>query len=265
MSAAVDWCSFYNLLLFYLQMTRKRHKPLYFTSWNYDKLYIVFVFNLESYLLRFNKHNQLIKCIIKHLDIEKESLRFAILVWKYGASHFLLSKETWRRDEPRSSPADEQTSRWIKFTGNEMNSVEIKLADLIRRHPNLYDQSRRDYKDTLKGHLSWKEVAGAMDKSEDEVKLKWKNLRDKFCKAKKRMAKRSGPLLDDEENRRERPAPLLYNQLVWLSEYVNPRVESASGDGEEVSVVSSRSYISALPFCHIRQQLLAFSSYCSYL
>uniref|UniRef100_A0A3Q3ISW5 MADF domain-containing protein n=1 Tax=Monopterus albus TaxID=43700 RepID=A0A3Q3ISW5_MONAL len=69
-----------------------------------------------------------------------------------------------------------------------------ELADLIREHPNLYDQSRRDYKDNLKGHLSWKEIADAMGKSEEEVKLKWKNLRDKFCKAKKRMAKRSFPL-----------------------------------------------------------------------
>ncbi|XP_029000303.1 uncharacterized protein LOC114852218 [Betta splendens] len=115
-----------------------------------------------------------------------------------------------------------------------MNSVEKKLADLIRRHPNLYDPSRRDYKDTVKGHLSWKEVADAMEKSEDEVKLKWKNLRDKFCKAKKRMAKRSVPLLDDEENRLERPAPVLFNQLAWLSAYVKPRVETGSGDAEEV-------------------------------
>ncbi|XP_029354671.1 uncharacterized protein LOC115041395 [Echeneis naucrates] len=116
-----------------------------------------------------------------------------------------------------------------------MNSVEKKLADLIREHPNLYDQTRRDYKDSLKGHLSWKEIAGAMDKSEEEVKVKWKNLRDKFCKAKKRMARRSGPLLDDDEAQLERPVPVLYNQLAWLSTYVKPKVEAGPGDNNEVA------------------------------
>ncbi|XP_074522216.1 uncharacterized protein LOC141787593 [Halichoeres trimaculatus] len=104
-----------------------------------------------------------------------------------------------------------------------MNAMEKKLADLIREHPNLYDKSRRDYKDSLKGHVSWKEIADNMGKSEEEVKLKWKNLRDKFCKAKKRMAKRSFPALTDEENPADRPVPALYHQLGWLSAYVKPR------------------------------------------
>ncbi|XP_026233483.1 uncharacterized protein LOC113174042 [Anabas testudineus] len=116
-----------------------------------------------------------------------------------------------------------------------MNSVERKLADLIRQHPHLYDHTQRDYKDPAKGHLSWKEIADAMGKSEDEVKLKWKNLRDKFCKAKKRMAKRNVPLLDDEQNPVERPVPVLFGQLAWLSAYVKPRVESGPGDPEEVA------------------------------
>ncbi|KAA8595515.1 uncharacterized protein LOC116691411 [Etheostoma spectabile] len=117
-----------------------------------------------------------------------------------------------------------------------MNTVEKKLADLIRGHPNLYDQSRRDYKDNLKGHLSWRDIADDMGKSEEEVKLKWKNLRDKFCKAKKRMAKRSFPLLTGDENLVERPVPALYHQLAWLSAYVKPRVETGKGETDEVAV-----------------------------
>ncbi|XP_070683814.1 transcription factor Adf-1-like isoform X1 [Pempheris klunzingeri] len=113
-----------------------------------------------------------------------------------------------------------------------MNSTEKKLADLIRDHPNLYDQSRRDYKDSLKGHLSWKEIADNMGKSEEEVKLKWKNLRDKFCKAKKRMAKRSFPPLTDD-SQVERPVPVLFNQLAWLSAYVKPRPGSGLGETDE--------------------------------
>lgn len=115
-----------------------------------------------------------------------------------------------------------------------MNTFEKKLADMIHEHPNLYDQSRRDYKDNLKAHLSWKEIADSMGKSEEAVKLKWKNLRDKFCKAKKRMAKRSFLPLTDDENPVERPVPVLYNQLAWLTAYVKPRVVAGIGDTDEV-------------------------------
>lgn len=118
-----------------------------------------------------------------------------------------------------------------------MNTVEKKLADLIRDHPNLYDQSRRDYKDNLKGHLSWTEIADGMGKSEEEVKLKWKNLRDKFCKAKKRAAnKRSGPPPPpvDDEGPAERPVPALLGQLAWLGAHVKPRPGSGPAETDEV-------------------------------
>ncbi|KAK2854174.1 hypothetical protein Q5P01_006835 [Channa striata] len=116
-----------------------------------------------------------------------------------------------------------------------MNAVEKRLAELIRDHPNLYDPSRRDYKDTGKGHQSWKEIADAMGKSEEEVKLKWKNLRDKFCKAKKRISKRNVSPLGDVENPVEGPVPVLYVQLAWLSAYVKPRGEGGLADPEDVS------------------------------
>ncbi|XP_023131482.1 uncharacterized protein LOC111572163 [Amphiprion ocellaris] len=116
-----------------------------------------------------------------------------------------------------------------------MNTTEKKLADLIRQHPNLYDQSRHDYKDVMRGHVSWREIGDAMGKSEEEVKLKWKNLRDKFVKAKKRLAKRNSPLPDDDENPLERPVPVLFNQLAWLSDYVKPRVDRSLWEAEEVA------------------------------
>lgn len=123
-----------------------------------------------------------------------------------------------------------------------MNTVEKKLADLIREHPNLYDQSRQDYKDNMKGHTSWKEIADNMGKTEEEVKLKWKNLRDKFCKAKKRMAKRNLPRLTDDENPVERPVPVLYNQLSWLNAYVKPKPEAGPGETDEVRIHLSVSH-----------------------
>ncbi|XP_028257776.1 uncharacterized protein LOC114433419 isoform X1 [Parambassis ranga] len=117
-----------------------------------------------------------------------------------------------------------------------MNTVERKLADLIHQHPNLYDQSRQDYKDSTKTQLSWKEIADAMGKSEEEVKMKWKNLRDKFCKAKKRLAKRNAAQLGDEENPPKKRVPALYSQLVWLSTFVKLRAERRMEDHQEVII-----------------------------
>lgn len=131
--------------------------------------------------------------------------------------------------------ADEGSSRGSE-PRTDMNAVEKKLADLIREHPNLYDHSRQDYKDAMKGHVSWKEIAESMGKSEEEVKLKWKNLRDKFCKAKKRIAKRSFPRLTDDESAVERPVPVLYHQLSWLNAFVKPKPDIGMGDTDEVCV-----------------------------
>lgn len=98
-----------------------------------------------------------------------------------------------------------------------MNTTEKKLAHLVRQHPNLYNHARQDYKDNLRGHLSLKEIAGNMGKTEDEVKLIWKNLRDKFCKAKRRMGSRR------RDSLLERPGPVLLVQLSWLNPFIKPK------------------------------------------
>ncbi|CAN9506965.1 unnamed protein product [Ophioblennius macclurei] len=119
-----------------------------------------------------------------------------------------------------------------------MNTTEKKLADLIREHPHLYDQTRRDYKDNSRGQLSWKEIAEAMGKSEDEVKQKWKNLRDKFYKAKKRLVRRTFPTRDDDDDEnagKERHVPVLYNELAWLSAFVKPRMERDAKESDEAA------------------------------
>lgn len=117
-----------------------------------------------------------------------------------------------------------------------MNTLEKKLADLVRRHPNLYDHGRQDYKDNVRGHSSWKEIAGDMGKTEDEVKLIWKNLRDKFCKAKRRMASRRRDSLP------ERPGPVLFVQLSWLNPFVKPK-GTVLGDTVEVCLKKIPAFI----------------------
>ncbi|XP_071753209.1 uncharacterized protein LOC139909928 [Centroberyx gerrardi] len=96
-----------------------------------------------------------------------------------------------------------------------MNPFEKKLAEAIRGYPHLYDHSLRD---SQKAQTSWREIADTLDTSEENVRLKWKNLRDKFSKAKKRMAKKNGCLANEEK-----PVPLLYIQLAWLCSHVKLR------------------------------------------
>lgn len=110
--------------------------------------------------------------------------------------------------EPCSVSSDERL---------RMNAFEKKLADTVREYPHLYNHSLRDYKDPQKALKSWQEVADSLDTTEDNARQKWKNLRDKFSKAKKRMARRRG--VPDEE----RPVPALYSQLAWLCPYVKLR------------------------------------------
>ncbi|MED6261058.1 hypothetical protein ATANTOWER_000295 [Ataeniobius toweri] len=113
-----------------------------------------------------------------------------------------------------------------------MNATEQKLADLVREHPNLYDQSRRDYRNSVKGHLAWKEIGAAMGRSEEEVKLLWKNLRDKFCKARKRLVRRQFPQQDESDIPWEMQVPGLFSQMAWLTAHVKLRAEVGGGMGE---------------------------------
>lgn len=110
-----------------------------------------------------------------------------------------------------------------------MNETEQKLAELVREHPNLYDQSRRDYRNSVKGHLAWKEIGSALGKSEEEVKLLWKNLRDKFCKARKRLVRRQFPQQDESDIPWERQVPGLFSQMAWLTAHVKLRAEVGGG------------------------------------
>uniref|UniRef100_A0A1A8DXG0 Transcription factor Adf-1 n=1 Tax=Nothobranchius kadleci TaxID=1051664 RepID=A0A1A8DXG0_NOTKA len=121
-----------------------------------------------------------------------------------------------------------------------MNATELKLAELIREHPNLYDHSRLDYKESFKGHLSWNEIAVAMEKSDEEVTLIWKNLRDKFSKAKKRLVKRTSHRPNDNGSQVENLVPELFHQMAWLSAFVQHRVERNVPEPEKTSVAEKK-------------------------
>ncbi|KAF6731184.1 hypothetical protein FQA47_006820 [Oryzias melastigma] len=103
-----------------------------------------------------------------------------------------------------------------------MDTTEKKLAELVQKYPHLYDSSQRDYKDIAKTHVSWVEIADAMRMSEAEVKTKWKNIRDKFCKAKRRVVLKNMSRISDPGANilKETRLPWIYMQLPWLDDYV---------------------------------------------
>lgn len=103
-----------------------------------------------------------------------------------------------------------------------MDNTENKLAGLVQKYPHLYDSSQRDYKDIAKTHISWLEIADRMGMSEAEVKTKWKNIRDKFCKAKRRVVLKNMSRISEPGVNilKETRLPWIYMQLPWLDEYV---------------------------------------------
>uniref|UniRef100_UPI003AADDBCD uncharacterized protein n=1 Tax=Centroberyx gerrardi TaxID=166262 RepID=UPI003AADDBCD len=108
-----------------------------------------------------------------------------------------------------------------------MNAFEKKLSEMVRRYPQLYDSSRRDYKDSGKTYSCWVDIADAMGCSVDDSKKKWNGLRDKLNKAKKRASKAraAGEVL----------LPKLYVELSWLCPFVKHRDTSTSVIDDEVN------------------------------
>ncbi|XP_062135696.1 uncharacterized protein LOC133845288 isoform X2 [Drosophila sulfurigaster albostrigata] len=63
----------------------------------------------------------------------------------------------------------------------EMAKVEL-LIKLVKKHKMLYDMEDEDYKNTKKKDKIWNEIGLELEESGDELKKKWKNLRDSFSK-----------------------------------------------------------------------------------
>ncbi|XP_034104039.1 uncharacterized protein LOC117567879 [Drosophila albomicans] len=62
-----------------------------------------------------------------------------------------------------------------------MAKVEL-LIKLVKKHKILYDMEDEDYKNTRKKDKIWNEIGLELEESGDEIKKKWKNLRDSFSK-----------------------------------------------------------------------------------
>ncbi|KAL1516119.1 hypothetical protein ABEB36_000040 [Hypothenemus hampei] len=57
-----------------------------------------------------------------------------------------------------------------------------KLIEIVKRYPILYDLSHGDYKNVRKKDKVWEKIGAEINESGDEVKKKWKNLRDSYIR-----------------------------------------------------------------------------------
>ncbi|XP_051573162.1 MADF domain-containing protein [Myxocyprinus asiaticus] len=99
-----------------------------------------------------------------------------------------------------------------------MNTLETRVAELVQTYPHLYDRSRRDFRDSGMSWNSWKEIALKLGVDDPKLcKATWKNIRDKFGKAMKRMKCKNA----DEASSTK--VPRLFLEMSWLKPYVRHR------------------------------------------
>ncbi|CAG9860908.1 unnamed protein product [Phyllotreta striolata] len=83
---------------------------------------------------------------------------------------------------------------------------DIKLINVVKRYPELYDGSHRNFKNKEVKAACWKDVAFKMRKQSDEysvkvVRMRWKSLRDSYVKEiKYKMAVSTGHAVKPRKN-----------------------------------------------------------------
>ncbi|XP_050506513.1 uncharacterized protein LOC126884574 isoform X2 [Diabrotica virgifera virgifera] len=88
----------------------------------------------------------------------------------------------------------------------ENMDYDMKLIEEVKRYPELYDSSQRNFKNKVLKAALWKDIAFKMRKQTDEysiktVRMRWKSLRDSYVKEiKYKMAVSSGHILKPRKN-----------------------------------------------------------------
>ncbi|XP_035987332.1 uncharacterized protein LOC110368284 [Fundulus heteroclitus] len=118
-----------------------------------------------------------------------------------------------------------------------MEDFDGALTEQVRLHRHLYDPSSREHRDYEIIGNSWKEIAVALGKDESICRRTWKNLRDRFVKAKRKTKGSSG------HPGRKKAAPVILQELEWLSQFVTHRDAETNTDKEaEVKQLSSKGF-----------------------
>lgn len=98
-----------------------------------------------------------------------------------------------------------------------LGEVEERLAEEVRRYPNLYDSSSKHYKDNKLATNSWKEISERTGlQSAEEAAKKWKNLRDKYVRLQRKMVPASS-------RAGSKKTPALVIILSWLAPHIRHR------------------------------------------
>ncbi|KAM4569685.1 uncharacterized protein PAE49_009053 [Odontesthes bonariensis] len=96
---------------------------------------------------------------------------------------------------------------------NEMDQLEERICEEVRKYPHLYDFRSPHHKDSAYSSSSWREIATNVGLDTAETVRKWKNARDKFVRQRRDMrAKKSG-----------KRVPAFYISMSWLEPFVKHR------------------------------------------
>uniref|UniRef100_A0AAQ5YQC1 MADF domain-containing protein n=1 Tax=Amphiprion ocellaris TaxID=80972 RepID=A0AAQ5YQC1_AMPOC len=104
------------------------------------------------------------------------------------------------------------------------------LAAEVMKHRHLYDASHSGHRDHTYVDYSWGEIAATVGKEKQWVKKTWKNLRDRYVKAKRSYTKQSG----DPGKRKN--VPSILEELSWLSTFVSHRETDSKFHEVEVAL-----------------------------
>ncbi|XP_060656566.1 transcription factor Adf-1-like [Drosophila nasuta] len=83
-----------------------------------------------------------------------------------------------------------------------------RLIELVEKNKILYDSEHPEYKNNSKRNEIWDEIGLELEESGNEIKKKWKNLRDRFGKSLKPSSRHAGK-------------PWIWaNKMEWLRPYM---------------------------------------------
>ncbi|XP_053493752.1 uncharacterized protein LOC128615577 isoform X1 [Ictalurus furcatus] len=124
-----------------------------------------------GYLCTATKHARTSSCVV-HLTLIDQQME--------GFQEQPLKKEEPNEDD-----------YLCKVRGRSKFNVEL-LVSLVSKHRELYDKRHSDYKNVDKRELLWQGIADQIGFDVEEVKVKWKSLRDTYTRKKRENDCRSG-------------------------------------------------------------------------
>ncbi|CAL1672177.1 unnamed protein product [Lasius platythorax] len=109
---------------------------------------------------------------------------------------------------------NDENSSSMEYNSEDVNELIIHY---VRSRPQLWDFKNKQYRDNVLKKKLWCEVAQELNVTDEFVKNRWRNLRDRYIKEKKKSITKSG-----QAALHCSPWPLTAN-LSFLSDAVEPR------------------------------------------